>query len=97
MHSSKKGTPTMGGLYFIPIGVTVAGYTTRFSSVEVVGAATATLAFAVIGLLDDFLSFIKNRNHGLPGWIRILLEVIVSYIANVPSFIVQFIIVFHIK
>lgn len=92
MHSSKKGTPTMGGLYFIPIGVTVAGYTTRFSSVEVAGAATATLAFAVIGLLDDFLSFIKNRNHGLPGWIRILLEAAVGLsfsfwldLANVSS------------
>ncbi|KAL5716321.1 phospho-N-acetylmuramoyl-pentapeptide-transferase [Ranunculus cassubicifolius] len=74
-NTSKKGTATMGGLYFIPIGVCVAIYIAGVSSVEVLGAAAATLAFAVIGLFDDFYGFINNRNHGLPVWIKILLEV----------------------
>lgn len=73
-HSSKKGTPTMGGLYFVPIGLLVAEVVLKFSSVEVSAAAATTIAFAAIGLLDDFLS-IGNKNDGLSGWIRILLEV----------------------
>ncbi|KAL3643629.1 hypothetical protein CASFOL_014444 [Castilleja foliolosa] len=76
-HSSKKGTPTMGGLYFVPIGLLVAQVVLSFSSVEVSGAALVTIVFAAIGLLDDYLS-IKNRNDGLSGWLRVLLEVAVG-------------------
>lgn len=77
-HSSKRRTPTMGGLFFVPIGVVVAK-SICFSSVEVTGVATATLAFAAIGLFDDILSHVKNHNCGLSAWIRILLEVIFFY------------------
>ncbi|XP_010257769.1 PREDICTED: phospho-N-acetylmuramoyl-pentapeptide-transferase homolog isoform X2 [Nelumbo nucifera] len=77
-HSSKKRTPTMGGLFFVPIGIIVARAIAGFSSVEVAGAATATLAFAAIGLLDDILSFIKNHNYGLPAWVKVFLEVAVG-------------------
>ncbi|XP_057464692.1 phospho-N-acetylmuramoyl-pentapeptide-transferase homolog [Actinidia eriantha] len=77
-HSSKKGTPTMGGLFFIPIGIVVAEVLVGFSSIEVSGAAAVTLIFAAIGLLDDILSLIKNHNYGLSSWIRILLEVAVG-------------------
>ncbi|XP_057764101.1 phospho-N-acetylmuramoyl-pentapeptide-transferase homolog isoform X3 [Salvia miltiorrhiza] len=72
-HSLKKGTPSMGGLYFVPIGLLVAEVVLKFSSVEVSAAAAVTIAFAAIGLLDDFLS-ISNKSDGLSGWIRILLE-----------------------
>ncbi|KAL3851476.1 hypothetical protein ACJIZ3_013358 [Penstemon smallii] len=76
-HSSKKGTPTMGGLFFIPIGLLVAELVLGFSSIDVSGAVLVTTAFAAIGLLDDFLS-INDNNNGLPGWMRILLEVAVG-------------------
>lgn len=74
-HSSKKGTATMGGLFLIPIGVVVAEVLVGFSSIEVSGASIATIAFAAIGLIDDFLSLVKRRKIGLSPWIRILLEV----------------------
>lgn len=78
-HSSKTGTPTMGGLFFVPIGIIVAEVLVGFSSIEVTGAAAATLAFAAIGLLDD-VSIIKNHNYGLSAWMKILLEVAVGSI-----------------
>lgn len=74
-HSLKKRTPTMGGLFFIPVGVLVAKFMAGFSSSEVSGAAAATLAFAAIGLSDDMFSLIKNQNSGLSPWLKILLEV----------------------
>ncbi|KAF8408912.1 hypothetical protein HHK36_004982 [Tetracentron sinense] len=83
-HFSKKGTPTMGGLFFIPIGVTVARFIAGFSSVEVSGAVAATLAFGAIGFLDDILSFTKNHNYGLPAWIKILLEARLHYVLVFP-------------
>lgn len=77
-HSSKRRTPTMGGLFFVPIGIVVAK-SMCFSSIEVSRVATATLAFAAIGLFDDVLSHVKNHNSGLSAWIRILLEVSFFY------------------
>nr|GMD28285.1 phospho-N-acetylmuramoyl-pentapeptide-transferase homolog isoform X1 [Ipomoea batatas] len=47
-HSAKKVTPTMGGLYFIPIGVLVADSRLGFSCVEVLGASVAQLDFLMI-------------------------------------------------
>ncbi|CAA6661365.1 unnamed protein product [Spirodela intermedia] len=75
MHSSKKGAVTMGGLFFIPIGVLVAGTTTGFSSAVVFGSGAITFVFLVIGLLDDALNFVKNRTYGLPRWIKLMLQV----------------------
>ncbi|XP_021834302.1 phospho-N-acetylmuramoyl-pentapeptide-transferase homolog [Prunus avium] len=77
-HSLKKRTPTMGGLFFVPVGVIVAKFIAGFSSVEVSGVALATLAFAAIGLLDDTLSLIKNHNTGLSAWTKIIMEVAVG-------------------
>ncbi|CDP16096.1 unnamed protein product [Coffea canephora] len=73
-HSYKSRTPTMGGLYFIPIGIIVAEVIVGFSSIEVSGAAAVTLVFATIGLVDDLLS-LKNNNNGLSAKMRILLEI----------------------
>lgn len=74
-HSIKKATPTMGGLFFVPVGVGVAKFITGFSSIEVCGAAVATLAFGAIGLVDDVLTLMKNHNSGLSAWKKIILEV----------------------
>lgn len=85
-HHKKKQTPTMGGLFFIPTGVIVARSIAGKSSVEVTGAAVATLAFALIGLLDDLLSIKKKQNSGLSGWIRISLEVFFSVYPYISVF-----------
>ncbi|XP_022715560.1 phospho-N-acetylmuramoyl-pentapeptide-transferase homolog isoform X1 [Durio zibethinus] len=77
-HSRKKSTPTMGGLFFIPAGISVAKFLTGFSSIEVSAAAAATLAFAAIGLLDDVLSFDRQHNSGLSPWLRLLFEATVG-------------------
>ncbi|KAL0925692.1 hypothetical protein M5K25_004057 [Dendrobium thyrsiflorum] len=78
-HSSKKGTPTMGGLFFIPIGIAVASQMSNYKySWLVSGSILATLAFAGIGLIDDLLSCIKGHNYGLPGWIKFSLQVAVG-------------------
>ncbi|KAK9086029.1 hypothetical protein Sjap_026440 [Stephania japonica] len=75
IHSSKRATPTMGGLFFIPIGIVVARCISGSSSVELSGVAAVTMAFAGIGLLDDVFSIVRNHNYGLPAFIKVILEV----------------------
>ncbi|XP_061374370.1 phospho-N-acetylmuramoyl-pentapeptide-transferase homolog [Gastrolobium bilobum] len=77
-HRLKKGTPTLGGLFFIPIGITVAHVIAGSSSIEVSGAAGVTVAFAAVGLLSDILGLTKNHRRGLPASAEVLLEVAVG-------------------
>ncbi|XP_048141029.1 phospho-N-acetylmuramoyl-pentapeptide-transferase homolog isoform X3 [Rhodamnia argentea] len=77
-HYLKKRTPTMGGLFFVPVGVAVAQAIAGFSSTEVNAATVATLAFAAIGFIDDNFSLLENRNRGLSAWAKLLLEVVVA-------------------
>ncbi|KAJ1414233.1 Phospho-N-acetylmuramoyl-pentapeptide transferase, conserved site [Sesbania bispinosa] len=73
-HHLKKRTPTMGGLFFVPIGIIVAHVIVGSSSIEVSGAAGVTIAFAAIGLLSDILSLTKNHWRGLPALAEVVLE-----------------------
>lgn len=73
-HSRRQTIPTMGGLFFVPIGVVVAIAMTRFCSVEVAGAAAVTLVFAAVGIVDDSLSLCSDNNNGLSAKIQLLLE-----------------------
>ncbi|KAI5055511.1 hypothetical protein GOP47_0029032 [Adiantum capillus-veneris] len=78
-HFSKVGTPTMGGLYFIPVGVTVAAVATRASSAHFSVLVAATFAYGAIGLLDDILGLMRKHNYGLPGWCKLFLQVITGF------------------
>ncbi|MBA0599091.1 hypothetical protein Gorai_005328 [Gossypium raimondii] len=77
-YLTKKRTPTMGGLFFIPVGIAVARFATGFSSAEVGATAAATLAFATIGLLDDALGSTKQKSNGIDPLLRLLLEAAVG-------------------
>ncbi|KAL8152271.1 hypothetical protein V2J09_010031 [Rumex salicifolius] len=78
VRRSKKRTPTMGGLFLVPIGVAVATYMAGISSTEVSGAVIATSALAAIGLLDDSLVLMKDNKFGLSSQARFFLEVAVA-------------------
>ncbi|KAJ7522187.1 hypothetical protein O6H91_18G000100 [Diphasiastrum complanatum] len=77
-HFAKAGTPTLGGLFLVPVGVSVANVLSGFVSQEVWGVSMATLACAAIGLLDDGLSFWRQHNYGLPGRLKLAMQVLVG-------------------
>ncbi|WCJ27394.1 hypothetical protein M5689_009141 [Euphorbia peplus] len=77
-HSKKRSIPTIGGIFFVPVGVGVAKFLAGSSSVEVSGAVAVTVAFAAIGLLHDIICFAKKNSSGLPAWIKLLLEIAVG-------------------
>ncbi|MEB3318845.1 MAG: phospho-N-acetylmuramoyl-pentapeptide-transferase [Cyanobacteriota bacterium] len=63
-HHSKAGTPTMGGLLVVPVGVLVGGWTSP-GDPRLVAVAAVTLAYMAIGAMDDWRSLTKRTNTGL--------------------------------
>lgn len=97
-HLGKQGTPTMGGLMFIPaIAVAVAvGYGVwRLAEpaaasgsgelVKLFGGLLMALLFGLVGFLDDYIKVVKKRNLGLRASQKILLQLLVTalYLAAV--------------
>ncbi|WVZ72757.1 hypothetical protein U9M48_021168 [Paspalum notatum var. saurae] len=74
--SSRKPTPAMGGLFFVPVGIFVARREVGYSSNGVNGAAMITLIFAMVGLFDDILSLATDNNRKIPQWIRFLVQIV---------------------
>ncbi|PWR24724.1 phospho-N-acetylmuramoyl-pentapeptide-transferase [Zavarzinia aquatilis] len=77
-HLSKQGTPTMGG-FLILIGLVVSVLLWADLSSGYVWAVTVvTLGFGLIGFADDYLKVSKVNPKGVPGKLKLLLEVVVA-------------------
>ncbi|XP_020705764.1 phospho-N-acetylmuramoyl-pentapeptide-transferase homolog isoform X3 [Dendrobium catenatum] len=78
LNSLKTSIPTIGGLFFLPVGITTARAIIGHHNILFIAVAAVTLGFAAIGLLDDIFRFTKNYNHQLPGWLKLLLHLVVG-------------------
>lgn len=63
-HKKKTGTPTMGGIMFL-VAITVAGllFISRYPRTGPI--LFLTLAYGLLGFLDDYLKVVKKRSDGL--------------------------------
>lgn len=73
-HLKKAGTPTMGGIFFVPVGVLVAIALTGFSQ-TVVAVGTMTLAYGFIGWLDDWQVLRRQSNKGISPRMKLALQI----------------------
>ena len=71
LHGYKQGTPTMGGLLFLPMVLLL---TRDFMP------TLGLLFFAMIGFLDDILSIVRKNALGLTIRQKLLLQILVSSI-----------------
>ena len=79
---NKKGTPTMGGLLIL-IALSVATLLWSDLGNRFVWAALGvTLAFGVIGFLDDYLKVSRRDTYGLSGRLKFLLQLVISVLAT---------------
>ena len=76
-HQSKSGTPTMGGLLLVPCGVVV-GSLVSPSDPRLLPIGLVTLAFMVIGGVDDWRSLTKRHNTGLTPKGKLLLQALAA-------------------
>ncbi|MDD4345869.1 MAG: phospho-N-acetylmuramoyl-pentapeptide-transferase [Desulfitobacteriaceae bacterium] len=72
-HLQKAGTPTMGGLIFLA-GIVAGSLAAaeKPTSLEMVTLLGATLGFALLGFLDDFIKIFRHRNLGLRAYQKLL-------------------------
>lgn len=76
-HLKKNGTPTMGGVIFlIPFVIASLFYMKQYP--EVIPVILMTMAFGVIGFIDDFVKVVLKRAMGLRAWQKMSLEIIVT-------------------
>lgn len=76
-HLKKAGTPTMGGVIFlVAVVVTSLFYIKDYP--KIIPVLFLTLAFGIIGFLDDYLKVVLKRSDGLLPWQKFLLQVILT-------------------
>lgn len=77
-HKSKAGTPTMGGLMVL-IAVTVSTLLWSDLSNPFVWCAVLVLVgYGMVGFMDDYLKLTKKNSKGLPGKLKLVLQILIG-------------------
>ncbi|MGB3492734.1 MAG: phospho-N-acetylmuramoyl-pentapeptide-transferase [Elainellaceae cyanobacterium] len=76
-HLAKAGTPTMGGLFFVPVAVVIGLVCSGFSW-NTVAVSLLTLAYGFIGWLDDWQVIRRRSNKGISPRTKLLLQIVVA-------------------
>ena len=83
-HSSKEGTPTMGGLIFIIPTILITLIFLYLKKIEITYTLIIIiftfLSYGIIGFIDDYLIIKRHNNKGLTKGQKFTLQVIVSII-----------------
>ncbi len=83
-HSSKKNTPTMGGLIFVLSTMLTMILLLIFKKIEMSNGLLIVIftfiSYALIGFIDDYLIIKRNNNKGLKEYQKLLLQLLVSII-----------------
>jgi phospho-N-acetylmuramoyl-pentapeptide-transferase len=75
---TKKGTPTMGGfLILIALAISTLLWA-DLSNRYVWAVLMVTLSYGAIGFIDDYLKLSKRSSDGLPGRIKMALELLIA-------------------
>jgi phospho-N-acetylmuramoyl-pentapeptide-transferase len=87
-HYQKAGTPTMGGIFFVPTAVAIAILWSGFAP-EVVAVGLLTLSYAAIGWLDDWQILRRRSNKGISPRLKLLLQIAVGGVFCLWAFSTQ--------
>ncbi len=77
-HSSKVGTPTMGGLMLIGLVLLTALLVCDLTSPRVQCCLIVTAITAFLGFLDDYAKITKKSTDGVSGWFKIALQFVAA-------------------
>lgn len=73
-HLQKAGTPTMGGIFFVPVAVAIALLLSKFNP-NVIAVCSITVAYSFIGWLDDWQILRRKSNKGISPKTKLGLQV----------------------
>jgi len=77
-HLAKAGTPTMGGFLIL---LAIVGSTLLWADITngyVWIVLLVTLGFGMVGFIDDYMKLSRKNSKGLPGKLKLLLEIMVA-------------------
>jgi phospho-N-acetylmuramoyl-pentapeptide-transferase len=83
-HSSKQGTPTMGGVLII-IAATIAFFATSIRTVPALTIYGTFLGCGGVGFFDDLIKVRHRRSLGLSGRIKMLLLLAISVVVCIAA------------
>ncbi|MBF2027848.1 MAG: phospho-N-acetylmuramoyl-pentapeptide-transferase [Oscillatoriales cyanobacterium C42_A2020_001] len=73
-HLKKAGTPTMGGIFFVPVALLVAIVWSGFAP-SVLAVSALTFGYALIGWLDDWQIIRRKSNKGISPRMKLALQI----------------------
>lgn len=77
-HLKKAGTPTMGGIFFLPMALVLSvawvAFATSANLVNILAASLLTLCLGLVGWFDDWQILRKKSNKGIPAKLRLGIE-----------------------
>jgi phospho-N-acetylmuramoyl-pentapeptide-transferase len=76
-HLKKAGTPTMGGIFVVPMGVML-GITWAQFNLDTIAVAVTSLGYLAIGGVDDWKSLSNRKNEGLTPKGKLLLQTAIA-------------------
>ena len=81
-HKNKSGTPTMGGLFFIPVAVIVCAFFAGENFKLLLVSCAIGIAYMVVGFLDDFIKIRFRQNEGLKPYQKIIFQLLIAFIGS---------------
>ncbi len=85
-HSTKSGTPTMGGIIFILPTTVVAfllgAYKSRIATLIIL----TVLSYMIVGFLDDFIKVHYKSNQGLKAYQKIISQLLIAVFVTLASY-----------
>lgn len=84
-HLVKGGTPTMGGIIFLS-SLLICTLLLRNFTMESAMLIFSTLAFGIVGFIDDYIKVVKKRNLGLNAKQKMLLQILTAIILLVYQY-----------
>ena len=78
-HLKKAGTPTMGGIFLIPVAVAIALIMTRFSS-NAIAVCLVTLGYGFVGWIDDWQVLRRRSNKGISPRMKLILQIAIAVV-----------------
>ena len=81
-HSSKSGTPTMGGIIFI-LAATIASFGFFVSGIDGWLCLVVMLGYGLLGFFDDFIKVRFHKNEGLKPYQKIVGQLGIAIIMSI--------------
>jgi phospho-N-acetylmuramoyl-pentapeptide-transferase len=85
-HFKKMGTPTMGGIIFIP-AIAISCIFVSSKSLDLFMAVAITLGFGFIGFFDDYIKIKKKRSLGLRANQKLIFQILLSALLALYGFV----------